>query len=122
MVDQEEKIPKRNKYTSGILKLKANAKIKNNAAVATMTQNNIPTLEDMAEVLGRARSMQEEELNQQEPKRERTFIKIEEAKEEFALGKSPTLPGIDDFIASEGSDSSSFIEDVDTDMFKNSVM
>jgi len=37
MVEQEEKIPKRNKYTSGILKLKANAKIRTNAAVATMT-------------------------------------------------------------------------------------
>jgi hypothetical protein len=58
----EGKIPKRNKYTSTILKFKANSKIKNNMAVATMTQNNIPTLEDMAELLNKAQSMGHEEF------------------------------------------------------------
>ena len=129
MVEQEpnpdDKIPKNTKYTSSILKFKANSKIKNNAAVATMTQNNIPTLEDMAEILTKTRSMQDEDFS--DPLKDNQVIKtktIIEAKQEYELGKSPTLPGIDDLLVDSegGSETSSFVEDVGEDIFAKSIM
>jgi len=45
----ESSLKKKNLYTSTILKFKLNDKIQNNTAVATFTQNKIPSLKTIAD-------------------------------------------------------------------------
>jgi hypothetical protein len=53
----EQKIKLKNNYTSTILKFKLNHKIQHNGAVAALTSNNIPSLENLADDIRKTKSM-----------------------------------------------------------------
>jgi hypothetical protein len=54
---EAKNIKLKNQYTNTILKFKLNQKIQHNGAVAALTSNNIPTLNNLADDIRKTKSM-----------------------------------------------------------------
>ena len=77
----ESKFRVKNQYTSSILKVQLNDRLKNNVAVAEMTFNNVRTLEILADDIKKTKSMME--MRKDTPPSTQTISNIRESQKKM---------------------------------------